>query len=332
VSRRLRFGVIGLGFGAYHVRTLATMDEVELVAVADRRSGIAESIAAQYRCNAYEDGIEMMRTELLDAVTLCTSPRHREEPIRFAAGNGIALFVEKPWASDSAHARRLADIVDEDSTPVMVGFSFRYHPAITRLRTLLDGELGPGRMLLGQYVFNWIPEPGNWLWDPQNGNGLINENACHLLDAVGYLMGKPVSVFAEGGNFSGSPSEDAAVMCLRFENGGIAALSCGGIAPGGFQRFPYIDLAAENGRAELIGHDHIWEQLRWSRAGDDHVQSYRAAPERLGETRYTDALRHFVDCLRRGETPSATVADGVRIVDVCMAVYESVRTGRRVQL
>lgn len=332
MSRRLRFGVIGLGFGTYHVRTLAAMDDVTLVAVADRRADVAERTADQYRCNAYQDGIEMMQAELLDAVTLCISPRHREAPMRFAADNGIALFVEKPWASDSAHARRLADVVDENSAPVMVGYSFRYLPTIVRLRTLLDGELGPARMLLGQYVFDWIPEPDNWLWDPQNGNGLINENACHLLDAVCYLMGRPVSVSAEGGKFSGSPSEDAAVMCLRFESGGIAALSCGGIAPGAFQRFPYIDLAAEKGRAELIGRDHIWEQLRWSRAGDDELRSYHAAPERLGETRYTEAFRHFVDCLRRGEKPSAGVADGVHIVDLCMAVYESARTGHRVQL
>ena len=332
MSERLRFGVIGLGFGTYHVRTLAAMDDVVLAAVADRRPGVAEYTADRYGCKAWEDGVAMMREERLDAVTVCTPPRHREEVIRFAAENGIALFVEKPWASDSSHARRLADVASSRSSTVMVGFSFRYHAAIVRLRELLDGELGPGRVLLGQYLFDWIPPADSWLWDPENGNGLINENACHLLDAVCYLMGRPVSVFAEGGNFSGSPGEDAAVICLSFENGGIAALSCGGIAPGASQGFPYADLATESGRAELIGRDHVWEGLRWSRAGEDRIQSYRAPPERLGETRYTSALQHFADCIRRGDAPTATVADGVRVVDICMGIYESARTGQRIEL
>ena len=34
--QKIRIGVIGLGFGRHHVRTLANMPEAELVAVADR--------------------------------------------------------------------------------------------------------------------------------------------------------------------------------------------------------------------------------------------------------------------------------------------------------
>ena len=71
----IRFGVIGLGFGQHHVRTLANMPEAKLVAVADRSPdlpGGLNGFAAAYGATAYRDGVEMIEREELDAVSICT--------------------------------------------------------------------------------------------------------------------------------------------------------------------------------------------------------------------------------------------------------------------
>jgi len=332
--KRLRVGVVGLRFGEHHVRTLVDMEDVELVAVADRNGHDRGSgaLARHYGARYYHDGIEMLEQEELDAVSLCVSPRAREALVVRAAQLGVPMFVEKPWATDVTQARRLAEVCREHEAMVMVGFSFRYHPAIVRLRELIESELGTVWMLNGEYVFNWIPPQDNWLWDPQNGNGFFNENSCHLFDSVCFLLGRPISVMAEGGAFTGSPSEDSAALSLRFESGAIAALTIGGIGTKAFRRFPRIDVVTERGQASLRGSDHIWNELSWSTRTDEHIKSLGAPPELLGRTRYTDAMRHFFACVRSGEKPSATIEDGVRSVALAAAIYESARTGKKVPL
>ena len=138
---QIRIGVIGLGFGHQHVRTLANMEEAQLVAMADMNPQIAgglEAYAAKYGAKAYLDGIEMMEQESLDAVSICTSPKYRAPLIEHAAQKGIPMIVEKPWATNLAHAQQLAGICRKHDATVMTAFSFRFHPAIIKLRELMD--------------------------------------------------------------------------------------------------------------------------------------------------------------------------------------------------
>jgi predicted dehydrogenase len=338
---KLRIGVIGLGFGKHHVRTLANMEDAQLAAVADRNPtkrgaaevpGGLETYAASYGATAYRDGIEMIEREELDAVSICTAPRGRAALIEAAADAGLPMLIEKPWATDLAHARQLAQLCRDHEATVMVAFSFRFHPAIVRLRELIDGELGSPWMLNGEYVFNWVPPAEHWLWDPANGNGFFNENSCHLFDAICYRLGDPVSVTAEAINPMGAPSENAAAITLRFADGAIASLTVGGVGAGAFREFPRIDLVTAHGQAELSGREHIWDRLRWATRDGSAVQEVIRPPEALGNTRYTHAFQHFFDCVRAGVQPSVSVEDGVKAVELAMAVYESARTGSKVHL
>lgn len=330
---RIRLGVVGLGFGQFHVQTLACMDDAHLVAMADRAGNVPGGLAgyaARYGATGYQDSKAMFEHEHLDAVVIATSPKYRAEVIEQAASRGIPMFVEKPWAADSAHARELANLCKKHDATVMVGFSFRFHPVIVRLRELMDGELGAGWMLNGSYVFDFLPPATHWLWDAENGNGLFNENSCHLFDAVCYLMGKPVSVMVEAANFAGRPSEEAAAIAIKFDRGAIAALTVGGYGAGAHWDFPRIDIATENGQARLKGRHHMWESLTWATRDAAVAQSMTQPPEILGATRYTHAMTHFLDCVRQGETPSATMDDGAVAVAMAEAVYRSARTGRKV--
>jgi predicted dehydrogenase len=328
----IRIGIVGYRFGQHHVRTLINMPEARLVAVADMDSATLEAAAKQYGFVPYRDAMEMLQREQLDAVSICTSPRWRAPLIEAAAARSLAMFIEKPWASDRQHARKLADLCRRSRAPVMVGFSFRFHPAIVKLRELLNGELGAPRMLYGQYVFGWVPPADHWLWDPANGNGFINENSCHLFDAVCHLLGRPVRVTAEGGRFTQRPMEDSVVLVIRFANGAMAALTCGCIGAGAFDDYPRIELYTAGGQAQLRGRHHIWESLSWSAGGDAAVRQLSSPPEQLGTTRYTLAFQHFLRCVREGAAPSATIDDGILSVDLAMAAVESVRSGRTVEL
>jgi scyllo-inositol 2-dehydrogenase (NAD+) len=212
----------------------------------------------------------------------------------------------------------------------MLGFSFRYHPVIRKLRELVGNELGEPRMLAGRYVFDWLPPAEGWMWDPDNGNGFFNENSCHLFDAVCSLMGRPSRVFCESGRLENRPMADSGVVTMRFESGAIASLTVGGIGTNGLDDYPRIDLFAADGQAALLGHDHVWQSLSWADATGTH--SFTQSPERIAETRYSDAFSHFFDCIRENRTPETDVEAGVLAVEIAMAVTESARTDRPVSL
>ena len=329
---KIRIGVIGLNFGQFHIRTLANMEDVQLVAVADLAVDNLDAYVEKYGAKAYRDGLKMMESEKLDAVSIATSPKYRTPLITCAAKNNIPMFIEKPWATNIDHAHELADICTKSNATVMVGFSFRYHPAIVKLQSLMNTELGSGLLLNGEYVFGWMPSSEHWLWDPSNGNGFFNENSCHLFDAVNYLLGDPVSLMAEAITPMKRPSEQAAAITLRYANNAIACLTVGCLGTGAFHDFPRIDIKTTNGQAHLTGRDHIWEQLSWATRDDQAVHQVVLSPEALGSTRYTHAMQHFVDCVRNGETPSANIDEGMKTVAMAMAVYQAARTGEKVNL
>lgn len=328
-----RIGVIGLGFGQLHVQTIANLPNVRLVAVADRTPNVPGGLAAyaaSYGATAYRDGLEMLEKEQLDGVSLCVSPRFRADLLEKAARLGIPMLVEKPWAANVAQAETWAGLCARHNATVMVGFSFRYHPALVKLRQLIDGDLGAPWLLNGEYLFGWLPPADHWLWQPDGGNGFFNENSCHLLDAVCYLLGEPVSLFAKTGTFRGSPQAEVAAVTIEFANGASAALTVGCLGTAVFQTYPRINLVTQNGQAHLAGRDHMWESLTWATHQEQATQTLAAAPESLGNTRYTAGLSHFVDCVRNGRLPSATVQDGVRAVRLAMAITESAQKGKMV--
>ena len=330
----LRFGVIGLNFGRQIVRTLANMEDVELVALAHPRDdglpGGLDGYAAKYGARPYRDGLEMLHKEHLDAVCLCIMPGRRQAILEHAVQHKIALLVEKPWASDLAQAQHFVALCRPATAPVMTAFSFRYHPALVKLRELIQGDMGPVLTVNGEYIFDW--RPGNSVWDAQGGNGFINENSCHLFDAVMALTGDPATVATEAINPFAMPAEHAAALSLRFRNGAVAALTIGGIAPGGFHDTPRLDVVTANGQARLQGHDHVWQALRWTIRGGAETHSLALPPEQLGQTRYSDGLRHFIACIRSGKPPQTGPLEGLKSVALAMAVVASARTGQKVEV
>jgi len=328
----IRLGIVGLGFGEQLVRTVANMREFDLVAVADHESDRADRVGKKYKVKAYRDAVDMLETEALDAVSVAVSPGSRRAALEAACRKNLPMFVEKPWASDLEHAHELYQLLRECSSTVMTGFSFRFHPVVQQLRRLLDTELGMPWLCNASYVFEWLPPSGHWLWDRKNGNGFFNENSCHLLDVICFLLGKPVAVMAHGGRFTQHPSEDGASVSLRYEGGAIASISLGGIGTAAFNEFPRLDLVCKNGQAQLQGRSHVWEELHWALRGEPAKRTVSAPPEALGATRYTHAFLHFADCIRSGTKPQATIEDGMLTVALSEAIYRSIREGVEVPI
>lgn len=321
----IRFGVVGLSFGQFHVQTLANLPGAKVAAVADLRKDIAEQLARRYGAEPFFDGVEMVRSGKIDALTVCLPPAFRREILEVAVEKGLPIFVEKPWSTNSDHGEELARIVTTSKAPVMTGFSFRFHPAVERLRELIAGELGPVLAAQGSYLFDFLPPAERWLWDQENGGGLFNENSCHLIDLVCDLMGKPKKVKASGGIWFSRPSEEAAAVSIDFPSGAIASLLVGGIGAIGNHDYPTLTLYCRNGEARLKGRNHTWQELEWVLRGEKESRRLSAEPEQLGRTRYSDSMERFLAVIEEGREVPSTVEAGLLSVRMAEAIYASIR-------
>jgi len=145
---RLRVGVVGCGFicQVAHLPSLASNSKVELVALADKRTALANMVSRRYSvASVYSHHKDMLSSESLDAIFVITRRVHTFEVVKDFLASGHAVFSEKPMAQTRDNAEELVSLADERVTTYSVGYMRRFDSGVRRLRTFLesDHQLGP---------------------------------------------------------------------------------------------------------------------------------------------------------------------------------------------
>ena len=299
--------------------------------------GMGETPLAKYADSigavAYTDGVEMIENADIDAVSLCVSPKWREPLVVAAAKRKLPVNMEKPMASSAAQGEKLAEIASDAGIMLMMEYPLRFFPAMQKLKSLLDdGPLGKPLSVTGELQACFMYPKDHWTWDPQNGNGFLNESITHLYDTMCFICGTPVKVYAKGGSYKGaSDMADAALAMIEFENGSYAAANGGAIGAKAFSTPMYVHVFAENGEARVTGPDWMYNKVEWATTDDTElsVQEY-SLPQRRQIMIYN--LEHFVECVRDGVAPSCDAEDGLNAMRIVDGLRESMATGNVVAL
>jgi len=136
----LRAGLIGLGMmGRHHARVLASLEGVDLVAVADPggdKFGVAGG-------RPVHENIEQLIAEKIDYCMVAVPTQYHAEIAKALAEAGVHAMIEKPLAPDVVAATKLAVAFETAGLVGAVGHIERYNPSLQSLRTRLEaGELG----------------------------------------------------------------------------------------------------------------------------------------------------------------------------------------------
>ena len=129
---------------------------------------------------------DLLNDPSLDAVAVATSvPTHHPLGLR-ALEAGKHVFVEKPLAASVADARELVDAAEAADRRLMVGHLLLFHPALAKVRELIDsGELGEIYYLYGNRLnLGQVRADENALWS------LGAHDVAVLLDLVGERPGR----------------------------------------------------------------------------------------------------------------------------------------------
>jgi predicted dehydrogenase len=323
-DRPIRIGVVGLGYwGPNLARNFAALPGCELAWLCDASPQARERLAPSFpSARTTADLDDLLNDPALDAIVLATPvPTHAELAIRVAEA-GKHCFVEKPLATTAADAEAAVTAAERAGRILMVGHLLEYHPAIDRLKALLDeGELGGLYYVYGNRLnLGKLRAEENALWSL----------GAHDVSVVLRLIGEePVECSAHGESYVREGVQDVVFCYLRFPSGLSAHLHLSWLDPHkerrltvvGARRMATFDDMAVEGKLTVYdkGFDesaHTWGEYI-ARSGESFSPRIsNSEPLRL-------ECEHFVQCIRSGTTPRSDGHSGLRVVRVLERLQES---------
>src|SRR5437667_8868488 len=322
-------GVIGAGaWGKNHVRTAATLPEAELVAVCDADPKTRERIGRQYPAvHVTADVADLLSR--VDAVVIASPATTHARVALQCIEAGLPCLVEKPFALSVRDAEGVARRAAERRVPVLAGHLLVYHPAVERLRALVQGgELGRLYYLYGLRVnLGQVRADENALWS----------FGPHDVSMALYLLGEPPQrVAAQGRSYLQPRVEDVVFLTMDFASGVLAHVQLSWLDPHKERKLTVV------GAKKMVVFDDMEprEKLRIYDKGVDRPPEYGSYGESLA-IREGDIfipkipnveplaaeLGHFVRVARGEKGPRAGAEDGVRVVRVLEAASRSLAGG-----
>ncbi len=210
----LRAGLIGLGMmGRHHARVLASLDGVELVAVADPAGDVHGAAGGHPVVNSVEELIALG----IDYAMVAVPTRFHEAAGLALAEAGVHSMIEKPLAPDVESATRLAEAFESRGLVGAVGHIERYNPALQEARRrLAAGELGAVHQIVTR---RQGPFPAR-IADV----GVVKDLATHDIDLTAWVAGHPyASVAAQVAFRSGREHEDLVAIVGQLTDGTVTS-------------------------------------------------------------------------------------------------------------
>lgn len=341
MTEKIRVGLIGAGNVALsdHLPNYLAHPEIyDVGAIADptvERLELAGRMAALPADRQYASGFDLLGRSDIDMVDLCTPQHTRRDLVLAAAAAGRHVLSEKPLATIPAEAAEMVAAMQEAGLRYGIVHNYLYFPELLRVLDLVRaGEIGPVEIA----ILNWlgvIDAPGTaayrptWRHDPRLAGGGVLMDMLHIVYVAEALLGKPierVSAWIDARR-DRAPVEDLTLS--RFEAADAAALvNVGwGTGPGGFS------VAGPDGRIEVTYRDGGSGAFVPFDRLVAHGRSGRLEETVLPDDHSMDAiLLDFAAAIREGRDPVAPGAQGLRILEAVLAVYESAALGRTVEL
>jgi myo-inositol 2-dehydrogenase/D-chiro-inositol 1-dehydrogenase len=245
----IRVGVVGAGWIAReHRRVLDSVAEAELAAVCDLDPERAGELAAGTGARVYTDWRDLLDSEDLGALLVCTPPRSHAEPAVAALTAGLPVYLEKPIARTPQDAAPIVAAAQRSGTVCAVGYQWHALDLLGDLPAVLAGQqIG---VLVGTCIGPTQSRP--WFLDNRAGGGNLLERGSHQLDLARAVAGEVAAVQAAAGRVrlargpgDAGDIDDALTMLLQHASGALATIVVAWTRPGQPGSFGLDILATE---------------------------------------------------------------------------------------
>ncbi|MEW4326774.1 Gfo/Idh/MocA family oxidoreductase [Rossellomorea marisflavi] len=349
----LKVGVVGLGsISQFHIKPYLAHADAELTALCDVNEQRLEEKGKQYGVDRlYRDYHELVTDDAIDAVSICTWNNSHADIAIAALDAGKHVLVEKPLCMTVEEALWVEEAVERSGKVLQVGFVRRHGNNTALLKKFIDsGDLGEIYYAKATCLRR-LGNPGGWFSDrTKSGGGPLIDLGVHMIDICWYFMGKPRPVSVSGNTYRKlgnrhhienlsfyqaadydphhNDVEDLANALIRFENGASLMVDVSFTLQAKKDELS-VKLYGEKGGAEFEPEIAI--------VTEQHQTILNVTPQvdQLTfdfEGAFYTEINHFVSCCLEGKESIAPVADGVQVMKMLNAVYESAESGREVIL
>ncbi len=315
----IRIAVIGCGSISHsHLRSYAKSGRAEIVAVADPIQAVAEARAQEYGAGAYINYTDLLCSEDLQAVSICTPPPTHREITERAAARGLHVLCEKPLAMSVAEGEAMVAAAKRANVHLLTAFCNRFYTPIVKAKEWIDaGRLGPLHHLRLRFAGVELMA-GTWLADPAKGGGILWETAPHYVDLFRHLVGEMKEIYAKGNTLAQDiPGTDTVAFLAESVDGVVGTLEGSWSSPHTEKR---VEIYGERGAIVI---DFLARRSRFSL---DHVTE-RVETDVGGHDRFYMEISHFLDCVEGKAIPIVTGEDGVEAMRLIAAARQSIETG-----
>jgi len=310
--------VLGCGYwGKNLVRVFSELGVLRCVC--DTDASRRQAMVFQGPPPAFTDNLaEVLNNPGIRAVAVATPAAPHYEVVKACLEAGKDVFVEKPLALTAQQGHALVEMAEKRSLVLMVGHILLYHPAIVKLRQLIQaGALG--RILYcysNRLNMGLIRTEENILWS----------FAPHDISVMLHLLGEePIAVEAEGQSYLTPGVVDVTLSRLKFRSGVTGHIFVSWLHPSKEQRLVVVGtekMAVFDDTAEkkLLLYAH---RVDWANRAPKAVKAEAIALDLEQIEPLKQQCRHFLDCVLSRQAPLSDGREGLRVLRVLDACQKS---------
>ena len=341
VDRKIRLALIGCGrIAANHFGAIERhADRVELVDVCDVNAPALAQAITRTGAKGHRSLVELLKTTTADLVILTTpSGLHPEQAIQVAQ-SGRHVMTEKPMATRWHDGVRMVKACDDANVRLFVVKQNRRNATLLLLKRAVEQRRFGKIYSVAVNVFWTRPQEyydsakwrGTWEFD---GGAFMNQ-ASHYIDLLDWLIGPVESVMAYTATLARNIEvEDSGVAALRWRSGAMGTVNVTMLTyPKNMEGS--ITILGEHGSVRIggvaVNEIQTWEFLD-KRPEDAEVAgaSYQTTSVYgFGHPLYYD---NVINTLRGDAEPETDGREGLKTLELLIAMYLSSRDGKRVAL
>ena len=340
-DRKIRFALVGCGrisanhFGAIEKHSA----RVELVDVCDESPTALERAISLTQARGHSNLTKMLQTTVADLVVLTTpSGLHPEQALKVAQ-SGRHVMTEKPMATRWSDGLRMVKACDDANVHLFVVKQNRRNPTLQLLKHAIEqGRFGK-IYSVAINVFWTRPQEyydsANWRGTWEFDGGALMNQASHYIDLLDWLIGPVESVMAYTATLARDIEvEDSGVVALRWRSGAIGTVNVTMLTyPRNMEGS--ITILGEKGTVRIggvaVNEIQTWEftETRPEDAEITYANYDTTSVYGFGHSLYYD---NVIKTLRGEAEPETDGREGLKTLELLIAMYLSSRDGKRVAL
>ncbi|MFH1055754.1 MAG: Gfo/Idh/MocA family oxidoreductase [Candidatus Altiarchaeota archaeon] len=330
----LKAAVIGVGaMGVNHARIYSQMQDVQLVGVCDIDKKLASNTAEKFKCTPYSDYDQLLSKEKPDLVSVAVPTQSHAKVALACIEEGTSILLEKPIADTLENAKKIEESAKEAGVKLMVGHIERFNPAVVELKNRIEKkQLG---RIFSMHATRIGPFPHRI-----RDVGVVIDLAVHDIDVMRYVTGSEVKrVYAETEKRIHTKCEDMLSGLLKFGNGVVGVLDVNWLTP---EKIRELTVTGEKGMFQVKyitqeltffenrqanGTDYNYQNILMGVTEGDvtHIRIEKKEPLKA-------ELDSFVQSVRKNTPTTVTGLDGLKSLEVALAISESATNNRVILL